>query len=145
MSYAKGTKVSAEKTQMEIRKVLSKYKATGFAFGEQNSIAVIMFEMNNRRIRFNLPLAAWGTFRERHGYIASQSQVEQENRRLWRCLLICIKSKLESVESNIGTFEEEFLAHIVLPNGKTMGEVAIPQIAQSYTDRKMPPLLGYSS
>ena len=38
-------------------------------------------------------------------------------------------------------FEDEFLAHIVLPNGQTMGEFAKPQIAQAYDSGEMPSLL----
>ena len=40
---------------------------------------------------------------------------EQERRRLWRALLLNIKAKLEAVESGISVFDEEFMAHIVLP------------------------------
>jgi hypothetical protein len=35
----------------------------------------------------------------------------------WRALALAIKA----VESGIATFEEEFLAHIALPNGSTVG------------------------
>lgn len=145
MSYAAKTSVSCEKSQTEIRKTLTKYKATGFAIGESNGVGVIMFEMNKKRIRLDLPLAVHGKTKNNKGWSLTLAQTEQENRRLWRCLLLAVKSKLESVASKITTFEEEFLAHIVLPNGQTMGSVAIPQLNQSYETNKMPPLLGYSS
>lgn len=143
MSYAEGTTVDQYRTQAEIRKTLAKYKATGFAIGEAFNKATVMFEMNNRRIRFAFQIPIKGQYRDGRNNIASQKRVDQEVRRLWRCLLLSIKSKLESVDSKISTFEEEFLSHIVLPNGQTMGDVAIPQIKQSYEDKKMPPLLGY--
>jgi len=57
--------------------------------------------------------------------------------------VLAIKAKLECVESGIASFEEEFLAYIVLPNQQTMGQLALPQIAQAYGGGKMPPLLGY--
>jgi hypothetical protein len=42
----------------------------------------------------------------------------------------------------ITTFEEEFLAHIVLPHGKgTVGGRLMPQIDKAYESDKMPPLL----
>ena len=53
------------------------------------------------------------------------------------------KAKLEAVETGITEFEDEFLAHIVLPNGQTMGEFAKPQIAHAYDTGDMPPLLGH--
>lgn len=144
MSYAKNTTVSIDRSQGEIRKILSKYKATGFAFGETTDFSVVQFEMSGRRIRFMLPNAVYSKFLNAKKYIASEEQVSQENRRRWRCLTLIIKSKLEAVETGITTIEEEFMAHIVLPNGQTVGQTMIPQIAQSYSDGNMPPLLGYN-
>lgn len=145
MSYAEGTTVDQYRTQAEIRKTLAKYKATGFAIGENLNKATVMFEMNGRRIRFAFEIPVKGKLRDGRGSVASQKQVDQEIRRLWRCLLLSIKSKLECVDSKISTFEEEFLSHIVLPDGRTMGDLAIPQIKTSYERNEMPPLLGYKS
>lgn len=142
MSYAIKTKVSVGNSQSEIRKTLSKYKATAFAFGEQNNQAVVQFEMSNRRIRFNLPLPIAGKEKDKNGYIISQNGIEQLERSRWRCLLLCIKGKLESVESGITTLEQEFMAHIVLPNGSTVSDVVLPEIAAAYENKKMPLMLG---
>lgn len=35
------------------------------------------------------------------------------------------------------------MAHILLPNGQTMGEYAAPQIAQAYESGTVPPLLPH--
>ncbi len=141
MSYASKTHVPIDRSQGEIRKILGKYGASGFAYGEQGSQAVVMFEMAKRRIKFVLPLPVPPS------KTATQSSVkiyEQLCRSRWRCLVLAIKAKLECVESGITTLEQEFLAHIVLPNGQTVGSVMIPQIESSYGNGKMPPLLGYS-
>jgi hypothetical protein len=50
-----------------------------------------------------------------------------------------IKAKLEAVESRISTVEEEFLAHSVLPDGRTYGDFAVPQIDEVYRTRELPP------
>lgn len=144
MSFAEKTTVSVDRSQSEIKKILSKYNATGFAFGENGPISLVMFEMRGRRIKFILPMPEKQKTRDKRGYLMSQNQVEQESRRRWRCLTLAIKAKLECVESGIATFEEEFMAHIVLPNGNTVGQAVLPQINQSYKDGKMPPLLGYN-
>lgn len=144
MSFAEKTTVSVDRSQSEIRKILSKYKANGFVFGENVPISVVMFEMRGRRIKFILPMPEKQKTRDKRGYVMSQTQIEQESRRRWRCLALAIKAKLECVESGIATFEEEFMAHIVLPNGNTVGQAVLPQIDQSYKDGKMPPLLGYN-
>lgn len=115
------------------------------AYGEKPDMAVVQFEMNARRIKFILPIAENGKTRTKKNWMMTQAQVEQENRRRWRCLALVIKAKLEAVESGITTLEQEFLAHIVLPNGKTVSEEMVPQIAHAYSTGKMPPLLGYSS
>jgi hypothetical protein len=146
--YAEGTTVSPEASQMEIKRVIQKYGATGFAYGETDRLAQVEFEMRGRRIRFRLAfpdpddkefthISAW---RERTPAQA-KARHAAEVRRLWRVLLLTLKSKLEAVQSGTVNFEEEFLANIVLPNQRTVGEWLVPQIADSYATGRMPPLL----
>ena len=52
-----------------------------------------------------------------------------------------IKAKLEAVECGISCFEQEFMANIVLPDGKTAGDFMLPQIARAYATGIMPPML----
>lgn len=70
--------------------------------------------------------------------IQIQGEVSQASRSLWRALLICVKAKLESVESKIESFEEAFMAHVVLPDGKTASEWLAPQLALAYESGTMP-------
>lgn len=148
--YASETTVAPEQTLMDIRKVLTRYKASGFGIVEDTTRVGVTFDMQGRRVRFVVPLpdrkdkeylyttngASWvkGELNEK--------KYEQGIRQRWRALLLTIKAKLESVESRIETFEEAFMAHIVLPGGRTMGEVAVPQIKLTYQSGVMPPLLG---
>lgn len=141
MSYAEKTSVPIDRSQGEIRKILTKYEATGFAFGEQGIQSIVMFEMKKRRFKFTLPMP---TKPNQYATSASIKTYEQLCRSRWRCLVLAIKAKLECVESGITTLEQEFMAHIVLPNGRTVGDALLPQIERSYADGKMPPLLGYS-
>lgn len=141
MSYAEKTSVPIDRSQSEIKKILEKYGASGFAYGESGSTAVVMFEMIRRRIKFVLPMP------HKPSSCATQASIktyEQLCRTRWRCLVLAIKAKLECVESGITTLEQEFMAHIVLPNGSTVGQVMTPQIDQSYREGKMPPLLGFT-
>lgn len=150
--YAATTSVSSEASRSEIERTLTRYGASGFAYGWQNENAVVMFEMQNRRIKFVLPLPD-KTSREfthtehrhnkRHPDDALKSW-EQACRQKWRALALVIKAKLEAVESQVSMFEDEFLANIVLPNGSTVGGWLQPQIENAYKNKKMPPLLGYS-
>lgn len=140
MAYATKTSVPIDRSQGEIKKILARYGATGFAYGEQGPLAIVMFEMSGRRIKFILPMLQPPS---KNATQASINTYNQVCRSKWRCLVLAIKAKLECVESGITTLEQEFMAHIVLPNGQTVGQAVLPQIAQSYTDGKMPPLLGY--
>jgi hypothetical protein len=64
--------------------------------------------------------------------------VAQEERTRWRSLLLVIKAKLEAIESGIASFEDEFLAHTLLPNQQTVAQHVGPLVAQIYETGKMP-------
>jgi hypothetical protein len=67
---------------------------------------------------------------------------EQAGRQRWRALNLVVKAKLEAVDSEITTFAEEFLAHILLPTGETVGDYTLPQLEQvRMGGKKMPKLL----
>lgn len=140
--YAENTAVPIDRSQGEIRKILDKHKATSFAFGEQGNMAVIMFELKGLRIRFNLPMPTKPTHNQS---VTNMKKYEQACRSKWRCLVLAIKAKLECVDNSITTLEQEFLAHIVLPNGSTVGTEIIPKLDQMYKSGNMPPLLGPGS
>lgn len=147
--YAADTSVRSEQSRAEIERTLSRYGATGFMYGWTGNQAVIAFEMQALRVRFNLPMPnvadrqfthtpAKGQLRSVEG---QREAYEQAVRQRWRALALVVKAKLEAVESGITTFEEEFLAHIVLPGGRTVGEHTIPAIGDAYAGRPLPPLL----
>ena len=48
------------------------------------------------------------------------------------CPALVIKAKLEVVQSGITTLESEFMAHIVMPDGRTVAEHVTPVIRESY-------------
>src|SRR5262245_40303043 len=149
MQYAKDTSVSSEKSQSEIRKTVTRYGATKFAFLEEEGRAAIMFEVSNRRIRFVVPMPDPKDdqfFRiprryQRRSAEAARQKWEQACRQRWRALALAIKAKLEVVESGIATFEEEFLAYVVMPDGATVGQHVLPNIEKAYITNSMPPLL----
>jgi hypothetical protein len=135
--YAEKTKVPAERSRAEIEQILTRYGADGFMYGWEGGKAIIAFRISKhsdiaKHIRFTLQMPAKGS---------SQTAWEQQCRQRWRALALVVKAKLEAVESGIVTFEQEFLAHIVLPTGLTVGEWATPQIEQVYLSGKMPQLL----
>ncbi|RKI08303.1 hypothetical protein D7Y15_26210 [Corallococcus sp. AB030] len=148
-SYASRTSVPVAKTEMEIKELLRRHGATRTGFAEEEGRAVIMFEMQERRVQFTMPLPRRDELRfaeDSRGYtrtVESQRKLwEQACREKWRALLLTIKAKFVSVESQVETFEEAFLAHIVVPGaGGTLGQRALPAIAEAYKTGTLPPLL----
>jgi hypothetical protein len=146
--YAADTQVPSDRSRSEIEKTLRRYGASAFAYGWQEHSAQIMFEMANRRIKFALPLpdpaaeefTLTPTGRERSESQAEQAY-EQAVRQRWRALALVIKAKLEAVEAGISSVEDEFLAHVALPHGGTVGEWLGPRLDEVYASGEMPALL----
>lgn len=125
--FAQDTKVPASQTRGEIEDLLTKRKARAVAvFNSVDSVAVV-FEMGERRIIFRLQMPGEDEARER--------------RRRWRALLLTIKAKLAAVDDGIETFDEAFLAHIVMPDGLTVAEHTLSNIESAYKGGPMQPLL----
>jgi hypothetical protein len=149
MTYAARTDVSSDRTRAEIERVLVKYGATEFAYAWSTSEARIAFAMADRRIMFRLPLPdrrdrvfthtpSQGQLRSND---AATQAYEQAVRARWRALLLILKAKLEAVASGVVTLESEFLAHVLLPDGSTVGDWAKPQLAVVYEQNTMPALM----
>ena len=147
--FAVNTTVSVEKSKAEIERILTRYGADSFMYGSKKggiASAMIMFSHSGKQIKFVLPLPNPDRFkltpagRRRRSVDDMLKAYEQACRQSWRALCLSIKGKLVTVESGITTFEQEFLAHILLPNSQTVGEHVLPMVNQAYLDGKMPPL-----
>lgn len=148
MAYAATTNVSVSKTKGEIDGLLRKHRAAGFGVFEEATRATLVFEMGGRRIVFHMPLPSADekrfTMTERGKVRTAEAALaswEQACRSRWRALFLCIKAKLESIESGIESFEDAFLAHIQMPDGHSVSEHVRPRIAQAYESGTMQPLL----
>lgn len=145
--YAAHTEVPVERTRQEIERALTRYGADQFVSGWEHGRAMLGFRVRDRMVRFEIPLPQVADYEWKWNATdkQKQQQISQDTRQRWRALLLVIKAKLEAVESKIATFESEFLAHIVLPNNQTVGDVLIPQISRAYATGRMPKLLGDGS
>lgn len=152
--YAQRTEVPSTRSRDEIERTLERYGATAFAYGWDNGAraATIMFEIGTprgvRRVRFRLPMP------DRHDpeftrtptgkartESAARAEYDRAVRQRWRALALVIKAKLEAVAAGITSIEDEFLSHVMLPNGSTVGEWATPQLELAYGRGEMPALL----
>lgn len=150
--FAVKTDVSVSKSKDEIEGIVERYGATQFMSGWASDRAVLGFHVDGRNIRFVLPMPSQDNPAFTHHSqgprkpeVAAKAW-EQACRQRWRALALVIKAKLEAVESGISVFEDEFMANIVLPGGRTVSEEVRPLIAQAYDTGNVPPLLpDYSS
>jgi hypothetical protein len=146
--YAQNTEVPTDRSKAEIEATLRRYGACEFLSGWHDGGAAVAFKLQNRRIRFTLPLPNRNddqfiktpTGKDRSLEAVNQLW-EKACRQRWRALALCIKAKLEAVACEISTFDSEFLAHIILPGNKTFGETFIPQIEQIYETKQIPKLM----
>ena len=146
MAYAKGTTVSVARSKEEIERVLARYGADSFGYATEGNRALITFSMESRRIRMFLVLFEFEDFeltptRLKRTAQAQRRAYEQGCRERWRSLALIVKVKLEAVAAGITTLVTEFLAHIVLPDGSTVGQVMLPQVDLAYRSGEMPPML----
>ena len=125
MAYAEKTKVPVRKSKSDIEVLVKKYGANAFGIMEISGKASIAFSLEDRNILFRVTLPESG----------------QEERSIWRAVLLTIKGKLESAERGIETFEEAFLSNIVMQDGKTVGDHSIPTIENHYAGDSSVPLL----
>lgn len=165
--YAASTSVPMERSRAEIERILSKYGATRFGtMNEADGSATVYFEFKGRQIQLPVPMPPRTDkrfARDKYGMARVGTQRdrlwEQEQRRRWRVLVITIKAVLEAVETGLvtfeqvflahiivipGTFEEAFLAHIVIIPGtaRTVGEAIVPKLDALYSGVSLPALLA---
>ncbi len=149
MRYASNTDVPADRSKAQIEQTLRRYGADQFIYGLEAERAVIGFRLGGRTVRITIDMPnpddaqfhKTPTGRQRRATGAAEAAWEQATRQRWRALALVIKAKLEAVESGIASFEQEFLAHLLLPTGQTVGEYAIPRIAEIQRRGDMPRLL----
>jgi hypothetical protein len=130
--YAADTKVPVSQTRAEIERLLDKHKASqyGTAIDFDLCVARVQFKLQQRTVRFTVQLPD-------KKKLGEGERFEKAHRQRWRALLLVLKAKLESLENGIETFEEVFLAQIVLPNDRTVADFVVPQVKRMYETGRM--------
>lgn len=146
--YAEGTSVPVQTSKAELEALLQRYGASGFysSWDSDEGVQVIGFRMRERILRLEVKIPGDSDVIQPHRLPHQpekraewyRSAVENEHRRRWRALVLIVKAKLEIVASGEAPFETEFLAHILLPDGQTVGRALLPKLAEAYDSGKMP-------
>ena len=137
MAFAENTKVPIEKSKVELETLLAKLGAGRRAtfHDSEKSVAGAFFELAGRRYRIEVPIPrladflkpkpvpyGWDSWSITKRAAWSAAEADQAARQRWRALILLVKAKIEIVAMGASTFEREFLADLVLPNGRTAGE-----------------------
>jgi hypothetical protein len=137
--YAEGTKVPISRSREEVEKLLMRYGASAFMYGNKQDRAAVSFEMAGRQYRIEVQYPAVTSFKGTP--TQRQALYEVEQRRRWRGLVLIVKAKLEAASTGITTIEKEFFADEVVTGGRTVYQWYKPQLEEIYRSGKMPPLL----
>ncbi len=148
--YATGTDVPVDRSRTELERLLVAHGATGFVYGwdDVGTHYMVMFRMADRMIRLTVPrvdpaspeYTRTPTGRRRTA-TAAKDAAQAEDRRRWRSLLLAVKGRLVAVADGVQALEAAFLADVLLPDGRTVGEWLGPQLDTAYATREMPALL----
>ncbi len=155
MPFAEGTTVPVEKSRAEIEQIVTRYGATKFSSGWDGDTAAIMFAASNRVVKFVLRLPTIEEMKAADEKRRKAARIRlapatadklakmqmEESRRRWRALALVIKGRLEAVESGIESFDVAFMAHLMLPNKRTVSDEVLPKLEQAYGTNTMPKLL----
>lgn len=153
--YAQGTTTPVEKSRAEVEVILKRYGATGFGYSwdrrleprddapgpalERNYV-MIAFQIRNRRVRLDVPMPTPEDLDT--GQPGAKRSVDLAERERWRALVLVLKAKLEAVKSGISSLEHEFLAGVVMADGRTIGEAIIPRLSEAVEHGRLLPAKG---
>lgn len=135
--YAADTSVRPEKSRAQIEQLLRAHGATEYATGWDATHDRIQFKLRSLIVRFVLPRPDRKAYaKDARGWNRTPAAVDraldQAERQRWRALYLVVRAKLEAVEANISTLEQEFLAYVVMPNGLTIGDALVPQLISGF-------------
>lgn len=148
-TYAKETEVSPEKSRAEIERTLERYGADGFAYAVGPDRAQVGFRIGANTVRMTVALPPVEEFRSsptgRSRTIDAAGKARQQAiRQRWRALALAVKAKLEAVDAGLATFEEEWFAYLVLPDGSTVFEQAAERYRTAIASGRTVPMLEAS-
>lgn len=154
--YAANTSVPVERSRAEAEKILIRYGASGFGYSWEEideptpepkrwdapktirrAHVMVAFKLKGRNIRLDVPMP-----HEHDKGMGTKAKAEAAQRQRWRALNLVLKAKLEAVESGISTLEHEFLANVVMPDGRTIGQHIVPRLTEVVETGRLLPAPG---
>lgn len=137
MPFAEGTQVDAGKTRLDIEAMLSKFACETVGVMREPGFATVLFRRQGWAVqmRVALPQLSDAPKQRKPGYhYMTEAQrlqwVMQQEREKWRQLMLVLKAKFTALENGIESFEESFMAHLVV-GGDHVGQRLLPALRQA--------------
>lgn len=128
MTYARKTKVDASQSRLEVERLLEKQGCERLGVMTEQTHATIYFERRGWSVQMRIPMPrAEDAPKNVSSAPAIRAWVEARRRERWRQLLLVLKAKFCALEEGVETFEETFMAHLVV-HGVHVGQRALPAI-----------------
>lgn len=135
MPYADETKVSVERSTMELVAILKRYGATQTAIIDSTDppASCVMFRYRERPFRLSVPVPPIEEFiydkrRVRRSPKSRDNAWSTEQRRRWRVMVLLVKAQLEAVDCGLLPFEAAMAHALLLPDGRTAGEAVVADL-----------------
>lgn len=145
--FAKDTSVTVAKSKAELESTLEKYGADKIMIYQEKGNFIVAFEHKSRMVQLRIYAPSiedmsLDSIGRKMGKERVEKIVEKECRQRWRVLVGSVKMKLEMIHLEYSSVDREFMADLMLRDGSTFGQTAIPEILSHYETGKMPSLLA---
>lgn len=121
--YAARTQTTVDSSRNEVIRLLRRYGCTDHRLSESSKSLGIEFILSGLPIRVDITYPNFSDY-------GSNAAYQQEIRRLWRVLILVIKSKMELIDEGVESVEKAFLPYLILPDGQTVSEHSIQGIRE---------------
>jgi hypothetical protein len=102
-------------------------------------VVIVGFKMKvgqaDRRVQLEVPMP-------HETEVGTKAKADAATRQRWRALVLVLKAKLEAVASGISTLEAEFLANVVMQDGRTIGAAILPRLTEACDTGRLLPAAG---
>ena len=124
--YAAGTAVPVERSRAELDTLLGKHGATSRIIGMEDEpgkprAALVGFKLGPHSFKLRVPLGGIAGF-EKHSTRAALTRTAARDRERWRLIILLVKAKLEAIRLGVSTPEREFMADLIVDDGRTLQE-----------------------
>lgn len=123
--YAKGTKVTIEKSIEEIKKMLKKYGCKGFTSAESRE------DERRKAIKFFAPTTNGDLpiiLEAPEIYVTTRKGEKYLEKESYRALALIVKSKLVTVDLGLETVQDAFILDVITSDGRKMKDLITKDI-----------------